>query len=286
LKSQLAVKTFVTGGTGFIGSYFINRAMKRGYHLVCSHRAASQPRKNIVQEPEWVKGALCGDFTSTMEGCDTFVHLAACGVSPQIATKDELLKVNVVDSFKLIQSAASAGIKKFLIMGTSDEYGRSGIRYKFIPTDAPLEPTSNYAASKAALFQLLHAFTIENNIKLIYARIFHAYGIGQHEDNLWPSMRTAALSGVDYNLTPGEQVRAFTPVEEVANQLVKLMTFTNVEDGIPLTINIGSERFQTIRNFAEYWWKEWGAKGELRFGTKPYRKNEVMRYVPLIEGFK
>jgi nucleoside-diphosphate-sugar epimerase len=280
------VKIFVTGGTGFIGSYFINLALENGHELICIQRSGSQPRINIVLEPEWINGALDKDFKSTMEGCDTFVHLAACGVSPQKATKVELLKVNVVDSFKLIQSAASAGIKNFLILGTSDEYGRSGIRYKFIPTDAPLEPTSNYAASKAALFQLLHAFTIENNLKLIYARIFHAYGIGQHEDNLWPSMRTAALSGVDYNLTPGEQVRAFTPVEEVANQLVKLMTFTNVEAGIPFIINIGSERFQTIRNFAEYWWKEWGAKGELRFGAKPYRKNEVMRYVPLIEGFK
>jgi len=31
-----------------------------------------------------------------------------------------------------------------------------------------------------------------------------------------------------------------------------------------------------------FWWKEWSATGKLLVGEVPYRKNEVMRYVPKI----
>lgn len=280
------MKIFVTGGTGFIGSYFINRATYNSHELVCLRRPGSQTRINVVQEPEWINGMLDENFTREMEGCEAFIHIAACGVSPQKITKEELLKINVVDSFKLIQSAVSAGIKKIIIVGTSDEYGRTGIRYKFIPPNAPLEPISSYGASKAALFQLLHSFAYEKEIKFIYARIFNAYGIGQYEKNLWPSMRKAALAGEDYYLKSGEQVRTFTSVEEVAKQLVALLQFSNVKVGKPFIINIGNSKSQTIKKFAEFWWKEWAATGKLHFGANTYHKNEVIRYVPLIEELK
>jgi nucleoside-diphosphate-sugar epimerase len=280
------MKLFVTGGSGFVGSYFINRATEKGHDLTCIRRKDSQPKIKIAFQPKWIEGRLEDDFTSSMKGCSTLVHMAACGVSPQKSTKDELLKVNIIDSYKLIQTAFSSGIENFLIIGTSDEYGKSGMRYKFIPPDAPLEPTSDYAASKAALFQLLHSFTIEKNIKLIYARIFNAYGIGQYKKNLWPSMRIAALSGEDFFLTQGEQVRSFISVEEVAKQLVKSLDFSAVETGATFIKHIGVDSPQTIRKFAEYWWKEWGATGKLHFGAKPYRENEVMRYVPLVEWDK
>ena len=260
--------------------------MQKGHELTCIRRPGSQTRIKIKHEPVWVYGQLNEDFASSMEGCDAFVNMAACGVSPQKATNEELIRVNVVESFNLIQSAVNSGIKLFLLLGTSDEYGISGMRYKFIPPDAPLKPVSNYAASKAALFQLIHAFANEKELKLIYARIFSAYGIGQHVKNLWPSMRKAALSGEDYYLTQGKQVRAFIPVEEVVKQLVKLLDFSNVETGIPLAIQIGSDKPQNLKDFSEQWWKKWGATGKLHFGTKQYRKNEVMRYVPLIKKLK
>ena len=279
------MKLFVTGGTGFIGSYFINAAITNGHDLLCLRRSGSQARINIPIEPLWLNGDLGGDFISQMKGCEIFVHMAACGVSPQKATKAALFKVNLTDSYKLIQSAISAGIKKILVLGTSDEYGRAAMDYQYIPTNAPLEPISDYAASKAALFQMLHDLSIKKEIKLIYARIFSAYGIGQYKNNLWPSLRTAALSGKDYSLSPGEQIRTFIPVGKVAEKLVDLLEFSNIKDGEPVIKHIGTNLPQTVRMFAEYWWKKWGSTGKLHFGVKPYRPNEIMRLVPLIEKY-
>ena len=36
----------------------------------------------------------------------------------------------------------------------------------------------------------------------------------------------------------------------------------------------------SLRTFAESWWTHWGASGTLKLGELPYRRGEVMRYVP------
>ena len=48
--------------------------------------------------------------------------------------------------------------------------------------------------------------------------------------------------------------------------------------------NIGSGVPIKIRDFAEKIWSEKKAKGNLLFGTIPYRDGEVMRYVPDINS--
>ena len=105
------------------------------------------------------------------------------------------------------------------------------------------------------------------------------YGDGEAEVRLWPSLRHAALAGIDLPITLGEQVRDFVPVEDVAMDLLDACELTGVKDGEPLFRNLGSGRLQSIREFAVFWWRHWRAQGDLRFGI-PYREGEVMRYVP------
>ena len=280
------MKIFITGGTGFIGSYFINRAIFVGHKLVCLRRPESQTRIKLDSEPEWVKGTLGDDFSKSMVGCDALVHMAAYGVSPQKASKEDLIRINITESYKLIQSAESTGINKFLIIGTFDEYGKSALNFNLIPPEEPLKPTTSYGASKAELFKLLQAFAVKKKLTLIYARISNTFGIGQHEQNLWPSMRKAALSGKDYFLTESDQIRSFISVEETARKLVELLEFSKVKSDIPSIKNISSGSAQSVREFSEYFWNKWNAKGKLHFGAKPYRKNEIMRCVPMIKKAK
>lgn len=277
------MKIFVTGGTGFIGSHFVKNALADGHELICLRRKGSEPRILLVNEPVWVEGDLEDDWSNVFMKCDAFVHLAAVGVSPQKATRFELFRWNVQATYNLLLSAHNAGITNYLIIGSYSEYGLSGSKFDFIPTDAMLEPTTSYAASKASLLQLLYALTSEEKLEVIYARIFSAFGKGQYGENLWPSMRKAALDGMDFHMTSGEQVRDFIPVEDVAKQLVNALSFSNVSSGHVDVRNIGSGHPQTLREFAEYWWTKWSANGKLHFGSKPYRDNEIMRFVPEVK---
>ena len=274
------MKIFLTGGTGFIGSHFINKAHEAGHKLVCLRRQGSHPRIALIHEPIWVEGSLENNLQSELKGCDILLHLAAHSTNVPYDNIEKCLYWNMTVSLQLLQQAREVGVKNFIVTGTGFEYGQSGEEHEFISVDAPLKPTMSYPASKAAASIVFSQWAIEHKLKLKYLRIFQVFGEGEDENRLWPSLKKAAISGEDYNLTPGEQIRDFTPVQEVAKQLVDNLNFLDIKAGEPLTKHVGTDNPQSIKQFAEYWWDKWDAKGKLHFGTKSYRKNEVMRFVP------
>ena len=276
------MKIFLTGGTGFIGSHFINAAHDAGHEIIAIKRESSQTRIPLMKEPNWITGDLDCDFSKYLSNCEVLVHLAAVGVSPQIASWSELFYWNVKASLELWLRAINSGVVKIIIAGTFAEYGKSGLRYKYIPSSAPLEPTYAYAASKAAESMAAIGICTEKNIKLQILRIFYAYGEGQYEKNFWPLLKIAALAGNDFPMTKGEQIRDFIPVEDVAKNFVKALSFDGVNTGEPMVTNIGSGQPQTLLEFAQYWWEKWDASGNLNIGEIPYRENEVMRFVPKV----
>lgn len=277
------MKIFVTGATGFIGAHFVNSAHEAGYDVVALRRPGSMLGVELRHEPSWVEGSLDDDLKSHLECCDAFVHLAAYGVVNNSSDWDGCIYWNVLSTFNLCKQAYEAGINKFLIAGSCFEYGKSGERYQFIPVDAPLEPTHAYAASKAAASVLLQGWAIENHLYMQIMRIFHVFGEGEAESRLWPSLRRAAITGCDFEMTSGEQVRDFIYVKEAASQLVKALPFDGILAGAPRIKHVGSGHPQTVLDFSSYWWDEWGATGVLKPGVKAYRNNEVMRFVPQIE---
>lgn len=276
------MKIFVTGGTGFIGGHFLKAAIAAAHDVLAVRRRGSKTRIPLPKEPTWLDGNLDDDRSRELSQCTALVHLAAAGVSPQKASREELFDVNVRQSVQLWKCAAKAGVKRFIICGSCFEYGKSGERYEFIPADAPLEPANPYAESKAAATQTALELAKEHALELLMLRPFHVFGESQHESNFWPSLRKAALAGEDFPMTAGEQIRDFIPVETVAEKFVAALARKDLQAGAPKIENVGTGQPQTLRAFAEFWWKQWNAKGQLKIGVLPYRDNEVMRYVPLI----
>ena len=274
------MKIFLTGGTGFIGSHFINILLENGIEVVCLRRVGSKPRIKLNIEPFWLEGNYEDDYYKYLKDCDVFVHLASHSTNVPYDTLENCLHWNLIEPMKLFNSALKAGIKKYIITGTGFEYGQSALEYERIPVSASLKPTLTYAASKAASSVVFYQWALENDIKLKYLRIFQVFGNGEHLDRLWPSLKKAAQSGVDFNLSNGEQVRNFTPVESIVKDLFKALNYFDIENGKPLYKNLGCQKSQTVKEFAEYWWKKWDAKGKINFGSVPYRKNDVMRFVP------
>ena len=131
---------------------------------------------------------------------DCIFHLAATGVSPRLASWDHLLDINVRLTLSICQLANKLGCR-VICSGTFAEYGLSANNYSHIPPGAPLQPTFPYAASKAAASTLAISYALSEGIELAYLRIFNAFGLGQHESNLWPSLRLAAISGCDFPLS-------------------------------------------------------------------------------------
>ena len=275
------MKIFLTGGTGFIGSHVLKQLLALEIEVIAHRRKeSSSPNIPIDSSVNWLTKPVSDIELLDFIDVDVLLHLASHSVQFPFDTLENNIHYNVVEPLEMFEKAFHAGVNKYVVAGSCFEYGLSGERYEHIPIDAPLEPTNDYATSKAMSFLAIRQFALNKGVSLSYQRIFHAFGEGQPENRLWPSIKKAALEGKDLELTPGEQIRDFVPVEDVARGLIEA-TFSLIDSDNAVRIeNIGSGSPQTIAQFAKYWWEYWGAIGNLKIGELPYRGHEVMRFAP------
>ncbi|MGA7713024.1 MAG: NAD(P)-dependent oxidoreductase [Rhizomicrobium sp.] len=276
------MKIFLTGGTGFIGSHFIEQALNTGHEVTALRRSGSSARIPLSRQPVWIDGKLDEDHSAILRGCEVFVHFAAHTPNVPYDTLERCLYWNVSACVGLAEQALKQGVRKFLIAGSCFEYGRVAKSVEKIATDCPLEPDLSYPTSKAAASIAFQGLARQHMLQLKILRIFQVYGEGEQSTRLWPSLREAALAGKDFKMSPGEQLRDFISVQEVAAQFVRALDFGNARPGEPRVEHVASGHPETLRAFAERWWAFWGAKGTLVFGAVPYRPNEIMRLVPEI----
>jgi nucleoside-diphosphate-sugar epimerase len=182
------MRIFLTGGTGFIGGHVLKQGLESGHEIVALRRPGATTSILLEQQPQWVEGALDDDWTQMLTSCEAFIHLAAYGVGTGANDWEGCFQTNVIESLQLWRQAVAAGIRRFLIVGSCFEYGRSGERYDFIPVSAPLEPTTAYGASKAAATMAAFALAVEHQLIMVVARPFHVFGVGESIGRFWPSL--------------------------------------------------------------------------------------------------
>lgn len=279
------MRIFLTGGTGFIGSNFLKIALDQGHEVrALKWSTSSTPRIDLYKHPEWLQKTMPEVSPSDLSNIDVLVHLAAHSANVPYDTLENCIEKNVIEPLRLFHVAIQAGIGNFVVAGSCFEYGKAGERYDFIPVDAPLEPIHTYPVSKALSSITFRQFAIEQKINLSYHRIFQVFGEGEPQSRLWPSLRKAALTGENFPMTKGEQVRDFIEVTEVARKLLAAVeSIGSIKSTLsPQYFNLGSGKPKSILEFSRSWWEKWSAEGELLVGALPYREGEVMRYVPKI----
>jgi len=274
---------FVTGSTGFLGKYVVEQLLLNGHKVKANYR---NNEKNIYKKQQilWIKKDLLKIDKNDLKNIDILINLASAGVSPKKTTLEEAININILGASKLLKIGASCGVKRFIYAGTCHEYGNSANKFDHIPPDAPLEPLNFYGATKASGFHLVNNISRNLELELVYARIFSAYGIGQNKNNFWPLLREAALSGKDFEMTSGKQIRDFIEAKEVAKYLLDSSRRNDVIKGKPLVINIGTGIPISLKEFALKEWHKFGAKGKLIFGSISDKTNEPIKFCPDISN--
>ena len=121
-------KVFVSGGTGFVGSYLIRQLLKKGYHVRALKRKNSptQLLDDIKDQIEWVEGDI-NDFPSLSEYLQDInqVYHAAALISFNAKDRHKMLKVNVEGTENLVNLALEYGIEKFLHVSSIAALGRT-----------------------------------------------------------------------------------------------------------------------------------------------------------------
>jgi dihydroflavonol-4-reductase len=118
------VKTFVTGGTGFLGTQVVKRLARKQHELICLARETSDT--SVLED----SGAtvVTGDITDkdclavNMQGCQWVVHLASSFVF-WVPDRDVYKAVNIDGTRNVMEAALEAGVSKVVHVSTAAAYG-------------------------------------------------------------------------------------------------------------------------------------------------------------------
>ena len=99
----------VTGGTGFVGSHFIEHALAQGHQLRALTRRPQPERAGIT----WVEGALDkpDSLTVLVQGADAVLHIAGVINAPDRAG---FAAGNIEGTRALIAATEAAGVRRFV----------------------------------------------------------------------------------------------------------------------------------------------------------------------------
>lgn len=197
---------------------------------------------------------------------DTFIHLGWGAMEDPSA--EEHLKKNVDDAKSLINVLYEAGLKRFIFIGSVNEYGeRKGLLSEDLLTEGRM---TNYAKGKALVAAYGQEQARQQNRVFISARVFYTYGAGQRPGSLINKLIHSYNKAIRPDLGPCEHYRDYIHVTEVAEGIARLC---HVDE--TTTVNLGSGRAVTVREFVELFWKKLGGAPEhLNFGANPMRLGE------------
>jgi len=125
----LSAKIFITGGTGFFGSYIIKELVEKNYALRAIKRVNSKLPfyipGDILNKVEWVEGDVLDvlSLEDAMEGIDIVIHSAAV-VSFWKKEKKQMYKVNVEGTANVVNAALAKNIKRLVHISSVAALGR------------------------------------------------------------------------------------------------------------------------------------------------------------------
>lgn len=158
---------FVTGGAGFIGSSFVDRALEQG-HTVCVFDNLSTGKELFLMQAKghpkfkFIKGDI-REFDQISKAISTskadwIIHLAAnADIRFGLDRPRRDLDYNTIGTWNVVESARVAGISNILFSSTGSVYGEPEIFPT--PENCPFPvQTSLYAASKVAGENIISAY--------------------------------------------------------------------------------------------------------------------------------
>lgn len=179
----------VTGGLGFIGSYFVDLALNLGYYVINVDKKTYAARTDVDFDNrnhyEYIKEDIA-TMTHIQPRLDCIVNFAAeSHVDNSIHANEEFYRSNiggVYNLLELIRAKDETDRPLLLHISTDEVYG--SCYDEFFTEDDKLLPSNPYSATKAAAEQLIFGWRYTYGIKAIICRSCNNYGFGQYPEKL------------------------------------------------------------------------------------------------------
>jgi nucleoside-diphosphate-sugar epimerase len=269
-------KVLVTGATGFIGNHVIERLLKISQHVI-----ATSAHEVKAKQFDWYSKVtyLPLDLSALEANKDYFdyfgkpevlIHLAWEGL-PNYKSSFHIDRI-LPEQYSFLSNLIQNGLNDLTVTGTCFEYGmREGcLDESMVPA-----PANAYAIAKDSLRKALEELQTLHSLSFKWARLFYMFGKGQNPKSILAQLETAIQNKEEvFNMSGGEQLRDYLPVESVAEYIVEIALQTEVE-GI---INCCSGFPISIKQIVTDYLRQRGATIKLNLGYYPYPDYEPMEF--------
>ncbi len=294
-------RVIVTGGSGFLGSFVVEKLKQRGAKDIFVPRSSRYDLRTSVGITQMLKDA----------GADMVIHLAALagGIGANRARPAEFFYDNLMMGVPLLHAAREQGVDKFVAVGSICSYP------KFTPLPFkeenlwdgyPEETNAPYGLAKKMLLVQAQAYRDQYGYNAIYLMPVNLFGprdnFNLETSHVIPALIRKAIEGRERGEKElpvwgdGSPTREFLYVEDAAEGILTAAEKYNGSE----PVNLGSGYEISIKDLAEMICRLAGFEGKLVWQTdkpngQPRRLLDVSRareyfnwnaQVPFEEGIR
>lgn len=268
-------RAFVTGASGFIGSYVVERLVASGVEVAILRRPETDLWR-LGPVAERVRG-ITGDLDQAASFREALVefapevvlHLAWHGVANSLRNDRTQVERNLHATLSLVETAAEAGARAWVGAGSQAEYGR---HEGALDENAPTRPTTLYGAAKLSACHLAGRVADLRGLRFAWLRVFSTFGPRDNPGWMIPSLIRALGRGERPSLTEGEQRWDYLAVQDAAAAFQAVAASTSAEG----VFNLGSGSARRLRDTIEFIRDCVDPRLPLGFGEVAYRPDQVM----------
>ncbi|MHA2080330.1 MAG: NAD-dependent epimerase/dehydratase family protein [Candidatus Thorarchaeota archaeon] len=263
------VRSFVTGGTGFVGSYIV-KLLSEGNHDVTILKRTSS---SLDLLDGLTFNSVVGDVTDlnsleagVPEDTEWFFHNAA--IMKDWGGKSQFFPVNVEGTRSVLEVIRKKDIPKLIHTSSTAVYGFPNIKDP-LSEDAPWKPMNTYQRSKAAAEELIREYGETYGIRATMIRGPTVLGKGDMFTG--PQLIDRITNGNMFTIGGGNNSQSFAHGEDFAKCLLLAAENFNIAEGNAFNV---TSFICTFRELLEAIADEVGASKD--FTNIPYTPSVAM----------
>lgn len=271
----------VTGGHGFIGQHVVQRLVEQGFHVTVI--TTQKPQTRLAMHYDVLQLDLESSSSLSVLTKIPFEYVIHLGGyinhQPFFKGGRSVINNHYLSLLNLLEHLNRDRLKRFIQIGSSDEYGGLQAPQQESLREAPISP---YATSKVNATHLIQMLAATEGFPGTVLRFFLVYGPGQNAQRFLPQVIQGCLHNRTFPTSLGSQLRDFCYIEDVVDAICCVLKqdhpsgqVYNIASGQPITIRHMIEKIQMLIG-----------QGTPDFGAFPERRGENKALYANIEKAK